>query len=140
MMALSPPLGERLARSAVGAMLAALPGCWAAAPAEPLPVDVEVPPPPPAQGGGVEPALSGEPGSPGEDPAGLQVAADPGTTPPRPPMGWDGRGPMRRADCCKGMNDCKGKGMCKTDQNECKGRNECKGKGGCKPIDCAGAP
>jgi hypothetical protein len=33
--------------------------------------------------------------------------------------------------CCKGQNECKGKGSCKTDKNECKGQNECKGKGGC---------
>jgi hypothetical protein len=29
------------------------------------------------------------------------------------------------------MNECKGKGGCKTDVNECAGKNECKGKGGC---------
>lgn len=33
--------------------------------------------------------------------------------------------------CCKGLNECKGKGSCKTAMNECSGRNECKGKGGC---------
>lgn len=33
--------------------------------------------------------------------------------------------------CCKGHNECKGKGGCKTDANECAGKNECKGKGGC---------
>lgn len=32
---------------------------------------------------------------------------------------------------CKGMNDCKGKGGCKTSDNGCKGKNTCKGKGGC---------
>jgi len=32
---------------------------------------------------------------------------------------------------CKGKNDCKGKGCCKTAMNECAGKNECKGKGGC---------
>jgi hypothetical protein len=42
----------------------------------------------------------------------------------------------KRGSCCKGMNECKGKGMCKTDDNDCKGLNECKGKGGCKPPDC----
>lgn len=36
-----------------------------------------------------------------------------------------------QAACCKGMNECKGKGGCKTDVNECAGKNECKGKGGC---------
>ena len=33
---------------------------------------------------------------------------------------------------CKGLNDCKGKGGCKTTENACKGQNACKGKGGCK--------
>ena len=33
--------------------------------------------------------------------------------------------------CCKGLNDCKGKGGCATDKNSCMGKNECKGKGGC---------
>jgi hypothetical protein len=32
---------------------------------------------------------------------------------------------------CKAMNDCKGKGGCKTDANTCAGKNSCKGKGGC---------
>lgn len=34
--------------------------------------------------------------------------------------------------CCKGNNECKAKGGCKTEKNECKGMNECKGAGGCK--------
>jgi hypothetical protein len=34
-------------------------------------------------------------------------------------------------ECCKGHNECKGKGACKTDTNGCAGQNECKGKGGC---------
>lgn len=28
---------------------------------------------------------------------------------------------------CKGMNECKGQGGCKTGKNECAGMNECKG-------------
>jgi hypothetical protein len=36
-----------------------------------------------------------------------------------------------QAACCKGMNECKGKGGCRTDANDCAGKNECKGKGGC---------
>jgi hypothetical protein len=39
-------------------------------------------------------------------------------------------------DCCKGKNECKGNGNCKTDSNDCSGKNECKGQGGCKPEDC----
>jgi len=32
---------------------------------------------------------------------------------------------------CKGKNDGKGKGGCKSSDNGCKGKNSCKGKGGC---------
>jgi hypothetical protein len=39
--------------------------------------------------------------------------------------------------CCKGNNDCKGKGNCKVEGKwSCKGQNDCKGKGGCHPKDC----
>jgi hypothetical protein len=30
---------------------------------------------------------------------------------------------------CAGLNDCKGKGACKSVMNDCKGKNGCKGKG-----------
>jgi hypothetical protein len=30
---------------------------------------------------------------------------------------------------CAGVNECKGKGGCKSAENECKGKNGCKGKG-----------
>lgn len=33
--------------------------------------------------------------------------------------------------CCKGKNECKAQGACKTASNDCAGQNECKGKGGC---------
>ncbi|RME54090.1 MAG: hypothetical protein D6795_04640 [Deltaproteobacteria bacterium] len=37
---------------------------------------------------------------------------------------------------CKGLNDCKGQGGCKSGDNGCAGKNSCKGKGGCKvPIE-----
>jgi hypothetical protein len=44
--------------------------------------------------------------------------------------------PVAKADpnkaCCKGLNECKGKGGCAIEgKNECAGKNECKGKGGC---------
>lgn len=29
---------------------------------------------------------------------------------------------------CTGINECKGKGGCKSAMNDCKGKNECKGK------------
>ena len=32
---------------------------------------------------------------------------------------------------CKGQNDCKGLGGCKSGDNGCAGKNSCKGKGGC---------
>jgi len=44
---------------------------------------------------------------------------------------------------CKGHNECKGKGGCKTDKNSCAGMNDCKGKGGCASKaakhDCKGS-
>ncbi len=33
---------------------------------------------------------------------------------------------------CKGQNDCKGHGGCKSSNNGCRGKNDCKGHGGCK--------
>jgi hypothetical protein len=30
---------------------------------------------------------------------------------------------------CTGINECKGKGACKSEENACKGKNSCKGKG-----------
>ena len=30
---------------------------------------------------------------------------------------------------CVGVNECKGKGSCKSAESSCKGMNECKGKG-----------
>lgn len=35
-------------------------------------------------------------------------------------------------DCCRGLNECKGQGACKTDDHDCAGLNECKGLGGCR--------
>ena len=42
---------------------------------------------------------------------------------------------------CKGFNDCKGLGGCKTGDNGCAGKNSCKTKGGCATVEkhgCAG--
>jgi hypothetical protein len=33
--------------------------------------------------------------------------------------------------CCKGMNECKGKGGCRAGEHSCAGQNACKGQGGC---------
>ena len=40
--------------------------------------------------------------------------------------------------CCKGKNECSGKGGCKADDgsHDCAGKNECSGKGGCKMREC----
>src|SRR3954470_22608670 len=32
---------------------------------------------------------------------------------------------------CKGKNDCKGQGGCKSSEHGCNAQNSCKGKGGC---------
>jgi hypothetical protein len=43
---------------------------------------------------------------------------------------------------CKGHNECKGKGGCKSGDAGCAGKNSCKGKGGCASAaakhDCKG--
>ena len=54
-----------------------------------------------------------------------------GTAVPASARGKAGEPPPEKASC-KGTNECKGKGGCKTDKHECKGKNECKGQGGCK--------
>jgi hypothetical protein len=52
-------------------------------------------------------------------------AADAGSSAPSTEKSKDAKA------SCKGHNDCKGKGGCKTSDNGCKGKNSCKGKGGC---------
>lgn len=42
----------------------------------------------------------------------------------------------REANCCKGKNDCKGLGGCKSERNTCAGRNDCKALGGCNSRAC----
>jgi hypothetical protein len=42
---------------------------------------------------------------------------------------------------CKGFNECKGQGGCKTGDAGCAGKNSCKAKGGCATVEkhgCAG--
>lgn len=55
----------------------------------------------------------------------MQKGAEPATS--AMPMG-EGSGAKHG---CKGQNECKGRGGCKTDKHACKGQNECKGQGGC---------
>lgn len=51
-----------------------------------------------------------------------QVAAPLGSTAPS----------KKDKACCKGLNDCKGKGGCAVaGKHDCAGKNECKGQGGC---------
>jgi hypothetical protein len=49
------------------------------------------------------------------------------TPAPATPVGEAAEG----KSCCKGMNECKGKGGCRAGQHSCAGQNECKGQGGC---------
>ena len=49
-----------------------------------------------------------------------------------PTASSDGMGDAAAKHACKGQNECKAQGGCKTESNACKGQNDCKGKGGCK--------
>lgn len=72
-----------------------------------------------------------------DGPATVYIAAAPEPTESAPAEPPEPRRRARRdANCCKGMNACKGKGSCKTDRHACKGMNECKGLGGCRSVDC----
>jgi hypothetical protein len=130
-------LGDHLALSAVSGMLAALSGCRGAdMPAEAPAVEVRLPPDP------ARAAPADRPASAEED-VEAAVAGDPERSaavevqePGRRPHNWDGREGLGSGNCCKGRNECKGKGMCKTERHDCKGMNECKGLGGCRPADC----
>ena len=85
--------------------------------------------------GGILAAVSGCGGAakPAEAPA-TPNGAEPAATPAAHPS--EGAATAEK-DCCKGKNECKGKGGCHTDKNSCKGKNECKAKGGCKSADCS---
>lgn len=74
-----------------------------------------------------------------QDPALLEIAspepAEPAEVSPDPSA--KPRANKRQAKlCCRGLNDCAGKGNCKTGSNGCVGLNDCKGKGGCAPAVC----
>jgi hypothetical protein len=68
----------------------------------------------------------------GEAPPATEAASDAGTptTDDRTPVPTNATHPAKHA--CKGLNDCKGRGGCKTELNSCRGQNECKGRGGCR--------
>jgi hypothetical protein len=60
------------------------------------------------------------------EPAGAQSeAAAPATA------SSGGAAPAGDKACCKGLNECAGKGGCATATNSCAGKNTCKAKGGC---------
>jgi hypothetical protein len=113
--------GTALALSASAGILAAAGGCAAtsAGPSGPQPMP-EYPPLADTADGGA-PVKAARP-----EPTTTSVA------------GSTSRGAvrLRSKDCCKGRNECKGKGGCKTANNACKGQNQCKGQGGCKVLDC----
>lgn len=76
-----------------------------------------------------------------------EVAAPPLVVVDVPPAGSASTGlqiaelrPLRTdPNCCKGKNECKGLGNCRSATGEgCRGKNECKGKGGCRPSVCPG--
>jgi hypothetical protein len=85
--------------------------------------------PPAAPAGGEAPpaAAAGE-----EAPPATAAVSDAGTptTDDRTPVPTNATRPSKHA--CKGLNDCKGRGGCKTELNSCRGQNECKGRGGCR--------
>jgi len=78
-------------------------------------------------------AACGGSAPPVEAPAGDAPAADaPAAAAPAEAAPADMAAAAEGKACCKAMNECKGKGGCKTNTNDCAGKNECKGKGGCK--------
>jgi hypothetical protein len=104
------PVSTVARSAAAGLMAGATVACASARQAPPTPGDAQTLVIPAAPSSATE-----------EDPA---LPAGPrGTARPDEPSG--------AKDCCMGMNDCKGKGGCKTAANECRGLNECKGQGGC---------
>lgn len=112
-MTISP--GRAAALSAVSGILAALGGCGGAS------HGADAPPPLPEY----PPATDGK------------RAATISTGSPSPTLHVAGERPVSEKACCKGRNECKAKGNCKTEDNDCKGKNQCKGKGGCKAADCS---
>jgi hypothetical protein len=60
------------------------------------------------------------------------VGGSAGVRAPSPPQAVPGSASNSGKMCCRGQNDCKGKGGCKTVNHDCKGKNDCKGNGGCR--------
>lgn len=123
---MSLPLADERATHLVTAAAAGILSGLACASSPPVEQATDAAPPEePSQGQTVEIALPPA----GSAPPVVLTAAERAEPPPTP-IGQKVR------ECCKGMNECKGKGMCKTERHDCKGLNECKGLGGCKPMEC----
>lgn len=125
----SSPLATRLAFFAVSGLLAGIAACSAAAPA----TGEVVVPAPPENTAGTDATVAVD--DTAEEPAANEPAAPKPRTKrqasPPPPTKSSGS-----KMCCRGLNECKGKGMCKTNDHQCKGLNDCKGNGGCKSPSC----
>jgi hypothetical protein len=62
---------------------------------------------------------------------------DPAATSGDAPPAGSAEAKAPNAECCKGKNECEGKGNCAVPgSHSCAGQNKCKGKGGCTPKDC----
>ena len=71
-----------------------------------------------------------EPTTPAAAPESAEAAEAPAADGAAPAA--DGAATAEGKECCKGMNECKGKGGCAVEgKHECKANNECKGQGGC---------
>ena len=95
-----------LTAASAGIMMGALAGCGGSTPPPETPEGTDLPP---AADSAAEPAADAS-----------APAADASA-----PAAAEGKA------CCKGMNECKGKGGCRAGEHSCAGQNECKGKGGC---------
>jgi hypothetical protein len=96
-----------LTAASTGIMMGALAGCGGSTPPPETPEGAALP--------AEEPAAA-DPAAPAADGAAAADEAAPAA---------EGKA------CCKGMNECKGKGGCRAGEHSCAGQNECKGKGGC---------
>jgi len=64
--------------------------------------------------------------------SGLVAGAREGSSARHADLGGDSSAARLDKHACRGQNECKGQGGCKTDKHACKGQNDCKGQGGCK--------
>ena len=126
-----PSFARKVALLAAAGLMAGITACG------PAPTnEVVVSPAPPTS---TAPAATGEATEATDAPEEASAAPDEPAPPPRVARSYKGVKVAKQqsgADCCKGRNECKGKGGCKTSLNECKGLNDCKGKGGCKVGVC----